>query len=192
MSAPKKKKIVFVCTGNTCRSPMAERLLKKTLEERGLRGFTVLSAGTKAKRGEPMNPKSAAVLQEHGIGADNFSAKRVTPSTLRDAFAIVCMTEGQRDYLLELRWNVMRKTGAEEVENNVYAFSDLTGNEVLDPYGKDLECYRYVYALLATGMSKVVEGLRLAEYALPPKKKGRPKKKTSDGKNVAENKEKKV
>jgi protein-tyrosine phosphatase len=49
MSAPKRKKIIFVCTGNTCRSPMAEMLLKRRLEELALKGFTVASAGIKAK-----------------------------------------------------------------------------------------------------------------------------------------------
>ena len=67
MSAPKRKKIVFVCTGNTCRSPMAELLLKRRLEVLGLKGYTVTSAGIKAKRGDGMNPKSAQVLIENGI-----------------------------------------------------------------------------------------------------------------------------
>ena len=66
MSAKKLKKIVFVCTGNTCRSPMAEYLLKRELKKAKLRGFKVCSAGVGAKKGEPMNLKTVQVLTEHG------------------------------------------------------------------------------------------------------------------------------
>lgn len=182
MSAQKRKKIVFVCTGNTCRSPMAEKLLDQALKAQKLGGFTVTSAGTAAKRGDTINPKSALVLQENGIGAENFKSKKITPALLRDSFAIVCMTEKQRDYLMDMRWSVLRKSGAEDIENNIYSFAELAGSEVLDPYGKDIDCYRYVYALLATGMPKLIEKLRLRDYAVAPKKRGRPKKKETNNK----------
>ena len=67
MSTTQLKKIIFVCTGNTCRSPMAEYLLKKALKERKLKGFKVVSAGIHAKKGDAMNPKSAQILTDHGI-----------------------------------------------------------------------------------------------------------------------------
>ena len=190
MNAPKKKKIVFVCTGNTCRSPMAEKLLGKALKAQKRGGFTVTSAGTAAKRGDTINPKSALVLQENGISIETFKSKKITPALLRDAFAIVCMTEKHRDYLMDMRWSVLRKAGVEEIENNVYSFAELTGSDVLDPYGKDIDCYRYVYALLSTGMPKLIEGLRLRDYAVAPKKRGRPKKiGKSDENSSMDNKE---
>ena len=64
MSNVKLKKIVFVCTGNTCRSPMAEYLLKQALKKAKLRGFKVCSAGISATKGDEMNPKSVQVLTE--------------------------------------------------------------------------------------------------------------------------------
>ena len=187
MSAPKKKKIVFVCTGNTCRSPMAELLLKRRLDELDLKGFTVTSAGIKAKRGDAINPKSAQVLAENGIASEGFTATKLTDKTLRDAFAIVCMTESQRDFLADMRWNAFRKAGEEAQENNVRSFYEITGYEVLDPYGKDVDCYRYVYGLLAAGIDRLIDRLDLRANAyIPktkkktgstaPKKRGRPKK----------------
>ncbi len=184
MGAPKRKKIIFVCTGNTCRSPMAEALLKNCLAGLGLKGFTVLSAGIKAKKGTPMNPKSAQVLSENGLAAEGFTSTPLTEKLAREAFAIVCMTEAQRDYLTDFRWNALRKAGEEASENNVYSFYDITGYEVLDPYGRDLECYRYVYGLLSAGVTAMIEKLNLRAYAYvpkrkntPPKKRGRPRKK---------------
>ncbi len=173
MSAPKRKKIVFVCTGNTCRSPMAEILLKDKLQTLGLKGFTVASAGIKAKKGDTINPKAARVLEENGLEAAAFTSARLTEKLAREAFAIVCMTEAQREYLLDFRWNALRKAGEEGIENNVYSFAELTGYEILDPYGKEEDCYRYVYGLLAAGVDGLVEGLNLPAHAYIPKTKKR-------------------
>ncbi len=179
MSAPKRKKIVFVCTGNTCRSPMAEILLEARVKALGLKGFTVTSAGIKAKKGTPVNPKSAQVLRENGLELSEFASTPLTNKLLREAFAIVCMTEAQKEYLMDMRWNACKKAGAEATENTVYSFYDLTGYEVMDPYGRDLECYRYVFSLLSAGISALIEKLNLRAHAYQPKTKkenGAPKK----------------
>lgn len=166
----KKKKIIFVCTGNTCRSPMAEILLKKRLEFLRIEGFDVCSAGIVAKKGDTINPHSSAVLAEHGLPSDNFSSTLLTGKLLKESFAIVCMTERQREYLMDMRWNAFQKAKKKpigELENNVYSFAELTGEEVLDPYGRGMDCYRYVYSLLEGGMSAIIEKLRLRENAAP-------------------------
>ena len=189
MSAPKRKKIVFVCTGNTCRSPMAELLLKGRLDALNIKGYTVTSAGIKAKKGDVINPKSAQVLEENGIVAEGFTSTKLTDKILREAFAIICMTETQKDFLTDMRWNAFRKAGEEAQENNVRSFQEISGYEVLDPYGKDIDCYRYVYGLLSAGIDELIEKLQLRLHAYvpktktsgEPKKRGRPKKATTEG-----------
>ena len=146
-----------------------------------------------------MNPKSAQVLSEHGLPSDGFSSKPLDDKSLREAFAIVCMTEPQKDILLDMRWQALKKAGEvgeEEIENNVYAFSEFAGYSIIDPFGRDIDCYRYVYGLMAAGIAALIEGLRLPENAkktrarkpkaptdpnAPPKKRGRPKKEKPEG-----------
>ena len=168
MSVQKSKKIIFVCTGNTCRSPMAEYLLKKALKKAKLRGFKVCSAGVSATKGDTINPKSAQVLLENGYPVGKFSATPLSEKVLKEGFAFICMTERHREYLMDMRWSVLRKSGADEIENNVYSFEELAGCNIPDPYGKDVEEYRRVYALLEGGMYALIERLDLKAYALPP------------------------
>ena len=176
----KKKKIIFVCTGNTCRSPMAEILLKHEFETRGWKGVDVLSAGISAHTGDPINPKSAQVLNEKGLNAAEFKARKLTDRLLRDSYAVICMTEKQREYLLDARWHALRKSGEEEIENNVYSFAEIAGYEVMDPYGRDIDCYRYVFGLLAGGISTLIEKLNVASIVKLSQKRGRPRKKKPD------------
>ena len=167
MATRKKKKIVFVCTGNTCRSPMAQLLFSERLKALKLKGFDVRSAGTNAQKGDTINPKSAQVLEENGISVKEFSSTKLSEKLLLDAFAVVCMTERQREYLMDLRWNGLKKAGKslDDAQNNEYSFAEITGYEILDPYGKDIDCYRYVFGLLSAGTPKLVEKLRLKENA---------------------------
>ncbi|MBE7079341.1 MAG: hypothetical protein E7380_05745 [Clostridiales bacterium] len=188
-----EKKIIFVCTGNTCRSPMAEVLLKRELSAQNLQGFFVCSAGIAARTGDSVNPKSAQVLQENGFIIEDFSASLLTEKDLEKAFAVICMTERQKDVVMDMRWQALKKAGLigeDEIENNVYSFAELVGYEILDPYGKDIDCYRYVYNLLGAGMRSLTEKLNLPTYAKkktrakkqsaaegePSKKRGRPRK----------------
>ena len=172
-----KKWIVFVCTGNTCRSPMAEAVFRKKAEELGLVKLKVCSVGTRAKKGDKINEKSALVLREKGIEIGEFSAKKVDKRTLERSLAVICMTDAQRDFLMEMRWQALREQEGvleDEIENNVYSFSELAGYEVLDPYGRDMDCYQYVYELLEGGMYAVIE--KILPHAIRPKLMEKPKK----------------
>ena len=182
MSRPKAKRIVFVCTGNTCRSPMAEILLRKKLEETGVSNVKVLSAGLQARKGDTINPLSKQVLEEKGMDCGEFRATLLTDKILKESFAIVCMTERQREIVMDMRWNALRKAGEEEIENNVYSFFEISGYEVYDPYGKGYDCYQYTFGLLDAGMSALIEKLELVpkkKTESVKKKRGRPKKKTN-------------
>lgn len=78
-------KILFVCHGNICRSPMAEFVLRDLLEKRGMHGFEVASAATSSEEiGNPVHPGARRKLAEHGIRCSGKTARRLTRADYDD------------------------------------------------------------------------------------------------------------
>jgi len=86
-----KKNILFVCTGNTCRSPMAEGLFGKAVEGRS--GWVVKSAGVAASAGSKASRETLLYLESRGIHMKNFRSQPVSAQLLREADAVFVMTE---------------------------------------------------------------------------------------------------
>jgi protein-tyrosine phosphatase len=96
-------RVLFVCTGNICRSPLAERLLRSWAGDAlgaGAAELTVGSAGTAAIDGTPMDPHSAQALTELGGNPEGFRARRLAPGESLDADLVLTMTRAQRQLVL--------------------------------------------------------------------------------------------
>lgn len=107
-SAPVK--ILTVCTGNICRSPVAERLLQAGLDQVVPGGFQVASAGTRAMVGEPMQPISADIVRTFGGDPEGFAARQLTPRILRGVDLVLTMTSGHRGEVLQLDASLLKRT----------------------------------------------------------------------------------
>lgn len=94
--------ILFVCTGNICRSPTAERLAAASLR--------ASSAGTRAVIGAPMHPEAARVLRDLGGDPAGFVARQLTPKIAADADLVLTMTTEHRDAVLEMAPRQLRRT----------------------------------------------------------------------------------
>lgn len=101
--------ILFVCTGNICRSPVAERLTIAYANRYSMPHLRASSAGTRASIGHPIHPRAALALEELGGDASNHMAKQIKANLL-DADLILTMSTAQRSSVLELAPRQMNRT----------------------------------------------------------------------------------
>ena len=125
-----KHKILFVCYGNICRSPMAEFVMKHLVEERGLQDrFEIASAATSTEEiGNPVYPPARRKLAEHGIGCQGKTARQMTMDDYRYYDLVIVM---DRNNVRNLRWLL-----GEDTEHKIRLLMDYTdrSGEVADPW----------------------------------------------------------
>ncbi len=96
-------RILFVCTGNMCRSPLAERLARARLLANGAAAIEVASAGTHAVVGAPVHPDTAAVLRRLGADPAGFAARQLTGEMAGSADLILTATAAHREFVTGMR-----------------------------------------------------------------------------------------
>jgi protein-tyrosine-phosphatase len=134
-------KILLVCTGNTCRSPLAEALLRRALADAGVDEVEVASAGTGAHGGEPASEGSYLVALERGLDLTAHRARAVTREMVAGTDLILAMS---RSHLRKLE--LLGGAGRSHLLGD---FAGADGDtEVADPVGGPIEGYRATYRQL--------------------------------------------
>lgn len=133
-------RVLFVCTGNTCRSPMAESIFRKLLADRlgcrewelRERGFDILSAGVAATENFPASRESIDVLRELQLDLSQHLSQQVTARMLEESTMVLAMTSRHRQILSEARPDLAER----------FHLLDRSGRDISDPIGSGIEIYR--------------------------------------------------
>ena len=147
------RRVLLVCTGNICRSPLAEALLLTALTARGVTEVMVSSAGTGAWDGAPASEGAYLVGLERGLDLSGHRARLLTRELVDQADLILTMARHHRARVDELGG-----------EGRVFVFGEYAGREgdaaeVSDPFGGDLEVYRETCVELEALVTAVAERL---------------------------------
>lgn len=147
------RSVIFVCTANICRSPMAERLLKKLVEP-DLQNWRIESAGTWASGGQPASTRAAQILEKRGVSLQDHRSKSVDQELLESFNLILVMEKGHKEAL-----------GVEfpDLAGRIYLLSEMAGKEqeIRDPMGGNTPDFEAaadeIETLLQAGLSRIRE-----------------------------------
>jgi len=144
-----------VCTGNTCRSPMAESLMRRKLARRLHcsdddlldHGYSVMSAGLAAHRGAPASPEAVELLDEDGIDLRSHESQMLTRALVEQADRIVTMTRSHRDAIV---------SNMPEFAHKVRVLCP-SGRDVADPMGGGEHEYREALTQISAHLDALVD-----------------------------------
>ncbi|AWK71928.1 low molecular weight phosphatase family protein [Rhodococcus oxybenzonivorans] len=175
--------VLFVCSGNVCRSPIAERLTRAYAVDRGISHLTAESAGVRALVGFPIEPIAARVVEGLGASADGFTARRLRPEMIKRADLVLAMTEQLRDRSMELvlgtshctftlreAHRIARDTGARTVAELAVARRDygpIENPNISDPVGLSEAAFTQVGDQIAASLMSLLDVLDLESATNP-------------------------
>lgn len=134
-------KVMFICTGNICRSAMAHSLLKKKLTDLNRSDIQVYSCGIYAQDGDIPTYEAREAINEYGVNLSNHFAINIKNSNIKDMDLILCATKSHRIAVIDIY---------PELEEKVFTMKEYVNYDrehhdnidIKDPWGYDLETYR--------------------------------------------------
>jgi protein-tyrosine phosphatase len=136
------KNIVFVCTGNICRSPMAEYLFKQQMNHQ-TNTFDISSAGTHALSNHPISTHSATLLNKEHINCSQHISRQLTKEIISQSDLVLVMETFHKYTINSI---------AAESQGKVFLLGHWDQIEISDPYNKNLTFYKHTMQLIRKGL----------------------------------------
>lgn len=148
-------KIMFICTGNICRSAMADWLMKKKLQERNVSDIEVYSSGIFAMQGDIPTDEAIQVMQEYDVNLTKHRATITQKSNIQEMDLILCMTTSHKQTLIHMYPKLTDKI----FTLKEYVGMNEKGIDIKDPWGYDIVVYRFCAAEIDFALDKLIEKL---------------------------------
>lgn len=148
-------KIMFVCTGNTCRSVMAEGLFKKMLKDNGIEGIEVFSSGLHASKGEYSPDEAIKVMQEgYDVNILQHQSINVKDTPIGDMDLVLCATHAHKTTLEYMYPKIKVFT------INEYAYGpDTNDKDIDDPWGYPINVFEACAKEISDALTEIIKKL---------------------------------
>ncbi len=147
-------KIMFICTGNTCRSAMAQAMLEKMLKEKNKYNIQVYSCGISAYNGDFPTENAIETMKEYKIDLTNHRATNIFSSNIEEMDLILCATTSHKNIVL---------SNYENLKDKIFTLKEYVGIKddpnIKDPWGYTLEVYEECAREINKCLEKLIEKL---------------------------------